>query len=42
MRRAYDLGKPRSVISAPFLGYGMYMILQAYRGLVLFVTYYSM
>ena len=42
LRRAYDLGRLRSIVSAPFLGYGMYMILQAYRGLVFFVTYYSM
>lgn len=42
LRRAYDLGKLRAIASAPLLGYGMYLILQAYRGLVFFVTYYSM
>ena len=42
LRRAYDLGKLRAIVSAPVLGYGMYAVLQAYRGLVFFVTYYSM
>lgn len=42
LRRAYDFGRIRSIAMAPVLAYGMYMVLQAYRGLVFFMTYSSM
>jgi hypothetical protein len=42
LRRAYGLQRLRAIITAPVLGIGVYVVLQSYRGLLFFVTYYSM
>jgi hypothetical protein len=41
-RRAYTIGKLRSILSAAILGVATFGILTTYRGLLFFVTFYSM
>lgn len=41
MRRAYGLGRVRAVLTAPVLGLALFAVLQTYRGLLFFVTFYS-